>query len=149
MSYTVHLLQDDEAAISDWLRRAEKLHRSLRPALPADYPAYLCHMFAEGARMAVLHDSREIVALAVYRIHHTTVQGRRFYVDDLVTSEGRRSKGLGAALLDWCRAKARDEGCDTFALDSGVQRAQAHRFYFRHGMVISSFGFSLDLRGGQ
>ncbi len=142
MNGAVHLLQDDEATISAWLRRSEPLHRTLRPALPADYEGYLRQMFSEGARMAVLHVSDAPKALAVYRIHHTTFQGRRFYIDDLVTDERERGQGLGAALLDWCLAKARAEGCDTFALDSGVQRSAAHRFYFRHGLTISSFSFT-------
>lgn len=141
MNDVVHLLQDDEATISAWLHRAERLHRTLRPALPAAYEAYLRRMFAEGARMAILHRSDEPKALAVYRIQHTSYQGRRFYVDDLVTDEAERGRGLGAAILDWCEATARSEQCDTFALDSGVQRAAAHRFYFRQGMTIASFGF--------
>lgn len=142
MADAVHLLQDDPATIGEWLRRAERLHRTLRTALPADYDGYLRRMFGEGAQMAVLHVSGEPKALAVYRIHHTTFQGLRFYLDDLVTDEGERSRGLGAALLDWCAAKARTERCETFALDSGVQRAAAHRFYFRQGLTIASFGFT-------
>lgn len=71
--------------------------------------------------MAVLPVAGKPKALAVYRIHHTTFQGLRFYLDDLVTDEAERGQGLGAALLDWCVAEARSEGCDTFALDSGVQ----------------------------
>ena len=146
MTGAVHLLQDDAATIGDWLRRAERLHRSLRPALPADYEGYLRRMFSEGARMAVLPVSGEPKALAVYRIHHTTFQGLRFYLDDLVTDEEERGRGLGAALLDWCVARARSEGCDTFALDSGVPRSAAHRFYFRHGLTISAFAFTRDVR---
>lgn len=146
MNEAVHVLQDDEATITAWLRRSEPLHRVLRPSLPADYEGYLRRMFLEGAQMAVLHDAGEPRALAVYRMHHTTFQGRRFYLDDLVTDEKQRGQGLGAALIDWCEAKARAEQCDTFALDSGVQRAAAHRFYFRHGFTVGSFGFSKNLR---
>src|SRR5690349_6649075 len=107
VSHVVHLLQDDETTIADWVRRSERLHRTLRPSLPADYEGYLRRMFSEGARMAILHVSDEPKALAVYRIHHTTIQGLRFYLDDLVTDEGERGRGLGAAMLDWCIAKAR------------------------------------------
>ena len=146
MHDVVHLLQDDGTTVSAWLRRCERLHRTLRPDLPADYEPYLRLMFSEGARMAVLHRCEEPKALAVYRIHHTSFQGRRCYVDDLVADEGQRGQGLGATLLDWCVAKARSERCDTFALDSGVQRAAAHRFYFRHGLTIASFGFVKPLR---
>ena len=35
----------------------------------------------------------------------------------------------------------RERQCDTFSLDSGTWRQQAHRFYFREGMTITSFHF--------
>ena len=145
MACQVHRLQDDEATVADWLRRSERLHRTLRPALPTDYEDYLRRMFSEGAQMAVLHEAEMPKAVAVYRIQYTTFGGRRCYVDDLVTVENERGKGYGAALLQWCEDRARQSGCDTFALDSGVQRAAAHRFYFRHGLAIMSFGFSKPL----
>jgi GNAT superfamily N-acetyltransferase len=102
-------------------------------------------MFSEGARMAVLHEAEMPKALAVYRIHHTTFSGRRFYVDDLVTLEHERGNGYGAALLQWCEEAARTQGCESFGLDSGVQRAAAHRFYFRQGMAITAFSFAKPL----
>ena len=109
-------------------------------------PAPRANTPTASARMAVLPEFNRPKALAVYRIHHTTFQGLRFFVDDLVTEEAARGQGFGSALLDWCVGKARAGRCDTFALDSGVQRTAAHRFYFRHGLVIRSFAFSKDIR---
>jgi GNAT superfamily N-acetyltransferase len=145
MTHEVHAVLDDPATVDTWLARCEALHRTLRPALPADYAGLLRTMFREGAAMAVLHDAGKPLALAVFRHHHTTFQGLRFYVDDLVTDEALRGAGHGAALLDWCEARARALGCDTLALDSGVQRAPAHRFYFRLRFAIASFGFTKAL----
>jgi hypothetical protein len=45
-------------------------------------------------------------------------------------------------VLDWLAGVAREEGCGSLHLDSGVQRHGAHRFYFRKGMSISSYHFS-------
>ena len=145
MPKDVHLLQNERSTISDWLARSERLHRTLRPDLPASYEALMRRMFDEGARMAILPLLDEPKALAVYRIHQTTFQGRRFYLDDLVVDEAERGQGLGATLLEWCVSQARKERCDTFALESGVQRAAAHRFYLRHGMNIVSFGLTKAL----
>lgn len=145
MRYAVHSLCDEEATIADWLVRTEPLHRVLRPDLPLEYQAYLRLMFSEGAQMAVLHEAEVPKAVAVYRIHHTTFNGRRFYIDDLVTAEDERGKGYGAALLRWCEDAARTRGCDMFTLASGVQRAAAHRFYFRQGLSIVAFGFAKPL----
>jgi GNAT superfamily N-acetyltransferase len=131
--------------MAEWLAQTESLHRQLRPALPIEYQAYMRLMFSEGAHMVVLHEAAVPKAIAVYRIHQTTYCGRRFYIDDLVTIETERSRGFGAALLHWCEEEARAKGCDTFTLDSGVQRMAAHRFYFRHDMAITAFNFSKSL----
>jgi GNAT superfamily N-acetyltransferase len=128
-----------------WLERGEALHRSLRALPAAGYKAYLRIMFAEGAELAILHVEGVPRSLAVYRCHHTTFHGFRFYVDDLVTDESARGGGFGSALLAWCEQRARERSCDTFALESGVQRALAHRFYFRHGLSIHTLGFVKNL----
>ena len=129
-----------------WLVAAEPVHRMLRPAIPHPYRGYMHRMFGEGAEMAVLTDNDAVHAIAVFRCHHTTYNGLRFYIDDLVTDEAARSRGHGGTLLRWCEDRARARGCHTFALDSGVQRTHAHRFYFRHGLSIVSFSFKKHLR---
>jgi GNAT superfamily N-acetyltransferase len=146
MDYEIVAISDDLKASHDWLARSELLHRSLRPTLPDDYPAYLRTMFAEGAEMAILHTAEVPRSLALYRCHHTTFHGYRFYIDDLVTDESQRARGFGAALFAWCEHRARERGCDTLDLESGVQRPKAHKFYFREGLSIFAFGFTKKLR---
>ena len=85
-------------------------------------------------------------AVAGYRIMENLFSGLHMYVDDLVTSEAQRSRGFGGALLDWLVELAKSHHCVEFQLDSGVQRFDAHRFYFRKGMHISSYHFRLKLR---
>ncbi len=136
-------LTDDAGALTggQWLARAEPVHRQLRPHLPADYAARLAAIFANGGRLAVVVDEDAVVCVALWRVIENTAEGRRLYVDDLVSAEARRSQGAGKMLLDWLADKARALGCDALALDSGVQRQHAHRFYFREGMHIPSFCF--------
>ena len=55
--------------------------------------------------------------------------GRHIGVYELITSASERSRGYGKALMDRVETLARDLGCDTVALASGLQRADAHRFY--------------------
>ena len=129
------------SSLHDWLERSESLHRQLRPTIPQPYGSHIREMMAEGAQMALLLDDLELRALAVWRVYLSTYAGRRFYVDDLVVDESARGQGWGAKLLAWLEQKARDLRCDTFALDSGTQRQQAHRFYFRAGLVVNSFAF--------
>ena len=132
---------DGSVAAPQWLARAERVHRQLRPALPADYAARLRAVFANGARMVIVAEAESVCAVAVWRLIENTYEGRRLYVDDLVVDEAQRSRGFGGQLLEWLQARARQLDCDVLALDSGVQRSGAHKFYFREGMHIPSFCF--------
>ena len=91
--------------------------------------------------MLVAADGETVVGVAIWRVHENTFNGVQMYVDDLVTDETRRSGGVGRALMDALQKKARELGCESFSLDSGTQRQQAHKFYFREGMVVTSFHF--------
>lgn len=129
----------------DWLIKAEYVHRQLRPMLPVDYATRMQQVFNNGARMLLLVDEEKVVALAVWRLIENTYEGLRLYVDDLVTDEQVRSRGFGQRLLQQLEVKARAFGCNVLALDSGVQRAAAHKFYFREGMHIPSYCFRKSL----
>ncbi|MBW8303977.1 MAG: GNAT family N-acetyltransferase [Brevundimonas sp.] len=133
---------DDPAARRPLLLEGEALHRQLRPALDADYPAQIERMFAEGARLVQLVDEGEVRAIGLWRVFETTYCGRRLEIEDLVSSEAHRSRGYGAALLRWFDARAVDLGCPTTTLHSAVHRDRAHRFYFREGFHIMGFHFS-------
>lgn len=139
---------DDSGRVAEplWLGRAEGVHRQLRTALPADYALRLAQVFANGGRLAVAADGEAVVGVALWRLIENTYEGRRLYVDDLVTDESRRSRGVGRALLAHLEEKARKLGCDVLALDSGTQRAAAHKFYFREGMHIPGFCFRKTLK---
>ena len=146
MAREIVAVTDALEANMSWLLRAETLHRSLRPDIPQPYCDYMRKMFAEGAEMAVLHENGVPKSLAVYRCHHTTFHGLRFYLDDLVTEEADRGAGYGADVLAWCENRARTRGCAWLDLESGVQRARTHRFYFRRGLEIFAFSFTKALR---
>ena len=100
---------------------------------------------AEGYRLAFVEHDNEIAAVAGYRITTNLFLGKNLYVDDLVTSDQLRSRGYGEKLMSALRNIAKDNNCAHLHLDSGTQRKQAHRFYLREGMVISSFHFDEKL----
>jgi GNAT superfamily N-acetyltransferase len=99
----------------------------------------------EGYQLAYAEDEGAVRSVAGFRIMNMLAHGHFLYVDDLVTDENARSKGYGDLLFDWLVNYARDEGCEKFQLDSGVQRFSAHRFYLRKRMEIASHHFSLNL----
>lgn len=145
------------------LRAAEPVHRQLRDTqIAPGFDAYAERMkiIGEGGgRMVVVLAADSAAAAAsladaapasaavpvalgvgVCRFYADAASLQtRCYVDDLVTDSTRRSLGVGAALIAAIRAEAAARGVETFQLDSGVQRTQAHKFYFREGMVIESF----------
>jgi len=129
----------------EWLARAEQVHRQLRPQLPADYVGRMRDVFANGARLLVAVSDEQVLGVALWRLIENTYEGLRLYVDDLVTDESQRSRGVGKLLLQHLEQQARALGCAVLALDSGVQRAAAHKFYFREGMHIPSFCFRKNL----
>lgn len=124
------------------LAAAEPVHRQLRSNLPADYAGRMAEVFASGAEMAVAVAEGKVVGLTVFRVIEKTYSGRELYCDDLVTDAANRSKGAGKAMIAYMERLCRERKCDTFALDSGTQRTQAHKFYFREGLVIGAFHFS-------
>jgi len=125
----------------DLLAGAERVHRQLRPHLPAAYVVRMKEIVAGGAEMAVAVIDGEVAGVAVFRILEKTHSGRDLYCDDLITDERRRSRGIGHALVRYMEGVCRERDCDNFSLDSGTHRQQAHKFYFREGMTITSFHF--------
>lgn len=102
---------------------------------------------SEGYRIvaAFLPAEPDAVAAAGFRVLHQLSKARFLYVDDLVTLPTHRSSGYAGMVFDWLVEEARREGCEQLHLDSGHQRHDAHRFYLKHGMVISAHHFSLHL----
>jgi GNAT superfamily N-acetyltransferase len=121
--------------------------RQLRPHIPSeDYLETVKRMKrTDGYQLAAFYDCDAVRAVAGYRFMEMLYCGKILYVDDLNTDERCRSKGYGKALLNWLKAEAREQGCAQLHLDSGVQREQAHRFYFREGLAIRCYHFQESL----
>ena len=124
---------------------AEAVHRQLRPQLPDDYVGRIEAICAAGARLTAAVLADRVAGLALWRVVENTYEGRRLHVDDLVTDEALRGRGVGKFLLGWLAGEGRRIGCAMLALESGVQRERAHAFYFREGFAIPSFSFRKKL----
>jgi GNAT superfamily N-acetyltransferase len=122
----------------------------LRPDVTAaGFVARVRGLAAGGYRLACVVEAGAVVAVAGFHVRENLAWGRHLYVDDLVSDAARRSTGAGAALIEWLAAHARQHGCTSLQLDSGVQRFAAHRFYLRERFVISSHHFARDLRADR
>lgn len=125
------------------LQRCFPVAVQLRPHLNQDqFVSQVLLQQQEGFHLAYVQDQDAVRAIAGYRYMNTLAHGRILYVDDLVTDANSRSQGYGKHLITWLFEQAHAQGCRSLQLDSGVQRTEAHRFYFREGLVINSFRFA-------
>ena len=103
----------------------------------------------DGYRVAASFEAGDDQAAAVagFRISTSLAWGHHVYVDDLVTREALRGRGHADAIMAFVEEEARRAGCGQLHLDSGVgpDRSDAHRFYFRHRLRISSYHFEKRL----
>jgi len=136
---------DERGAIirPELLAAAESVHRQLRPQLPSDYAKRMKEVFASGAEMAVATVEGQVAGITVFRVLEKTYSGRELYCDDLVTDESRRSTGVGHALIAYMEEVVKARACDALTLDSGTPREQAHKFYFREGMTVTAYHFTM------
>ncbi len=140
------VLRDLEPGDARWTG-AHAVLQELRPELSRHR---LDEVYAEGHPqgyrfLAAFDDDDRCLGVAGWRVVATVLAGRKLYVDDLVTAADARGRGVGKALLDELERRARAAGCTILDLDSGVWRHDAHRFYLRERMHISSHHFTKQL----
>ncbi|MEX3629108.1 MAG: GNAT family N-acetyltransferase [Burkholderia sp.] len=127
---------------------------AIREARPADAPAIsaLLHQLGYEAGPALVHG--KLVALAgsaadavlvaaidgevagcisLHALPLFHAEGRLGRITSLVVDQGRRSRGIGAALMAAAAAWFETAGCVKTEVTSGDHRADAHRFYACHG----------------
>lgn len=135
------------ANTADEIRRCYPVMRELRTRIAneEEFVTRVLRQQKQGYLLAFVESDGEICAVAGYRFLESLFSGKNLYVDDLVTRESDRSRGFGGQLLDWLIEQAREHGCENLELDSGVQRFDAHRFYFSKRMSISSYHFRIKI----
>jgi ribosomal protein S18 acetylase RimI-like enzyme len=116
----------------------------LRPHLAdaADLTARVARQRKDGYRLLAAWRDGVPVALAGYRFTENLIHGRFVYVDDLVTTEAARGRGLGGRLLDAVADEARKQDIERLVLDTALDNVLAHRFYYRQGLLARALRFS-------
>lgn len=100
----------------------------------------------QAAVLVAEADGGAIAGLCTVALDLRSVRfGQRAWVEDLAVDPGRRSGGVGKALLDAAKAWGRERGATHLELDSGDARADAHRFYEREQPSWTSRGFGWTL----
>lgn len=135
------------ATTAETILRCHPVMRELRPLFqnPEQFVERVLRQQKQGYKLAFVESDGQVHAVAGYRFLESLFSGKFLYVDDLVTRESDRSRGFGGELLDWLIEQAREHDCENLELDSGVQRFDAHRFYFAKRMHISSYRFRIKI----
>ena len=100
---------------------------------------------ADGYQIAAIEDEGQILALMGYRFLSDFVRGKHIYIDDLVSSEKSRSKGLGTELLKFAEEIAQKNGCKSLRLCTGIENERGVNFYDRNGWTRRAFAYTKKL----
>jgi GNAT superfamily N-acetyltransferase len=87
---------------------------------------------SEQAAVLVAEEDGRLVGLCTAYLELNSVRfGLRCWVEDLAVAPERRSRGIGAGLLETARRWAAGQGATHLELDTGEARTDARRFYER------------------
>jgi GNAT superfamily N-acetyltransferase len=101
---------------------------------------------SDDGRVLVADHEGAIVGICTVSLDIESVRfGLRAWVEDLAVHPDHRSAGYGKALLDAAKDWGRERGATHLELDSGMARADAHRFYEREGPSWKSTSFGWEL----
>ena len=93
------------------------------------YIELLLDMSKDGYKLYAMYVENEIVSLAGLSWRINFYNKRHIFIYDLVTDVSQRSFGYGEKLLQYIHDWANENGAEYVALESGLQRIDAHRFY--------------------
>jgi len=137
-----------ECIDSDEIRATFNIMKQLRSKL-ADEKNYLELVQrlqkTEGYKLvALFEDGNKCLVVAGFRIKHSLFSNGKpeMYIYDFVTDIASRSRGLGKEMFVWLKTECKKLGCTSITLDSGVQRIEAHKFYYREDMKLTSLHFA-------
>lgn len=90
-------------------------------------------------------DGKIIGAGTIYLIQ-VPARGKPYaFLEGLVIDSSLRGKGYGTQLFQGCVKIARQKGCYKMLFTSGMDRADAHKFYEKLGFKKWGFEFRMDL----
>jgi GNAT superfamily N-acetyltransferase len=118
----------------------------LRPHLQQEtFLAQVHRQQTQGFQIVAIRLNGFVTSAIGFREAEYLVWGKIIYIDDLITSDDTRGKGLAGQLLDWVVEYAKAKKLTGVHLDTGYARHVAHRFYLNKGFQIACHHLSLDL----
>jgi len=129
------------------LERSFPVMKELRPHLSfIEYKEiYQQAHLSNGYQIVAVEDGDQIIAVMGYRFISDFVRGKHLYIDDLVSTESARSKGLGSELLKFAENIAQISHCQVLRLCTGIENEGGVKFYDRNGWTKRAFAYTKKL----
>lgn len=91
--------------------------------------------------LVAIDDSNQIIGIATLSIHMGPIIRKNAYLEDFVTDQTVRGKGIGSALWDAMLDWAKEKGCNNLEFTCGNGREASQQFYKNHGATIYDTNF--------
>lgn len=106
------------------------------PATTQEMKTRLAHLVSATQHAVILAEVDKVVIGWIHVSASPLLEvPLRAEVNGLIVTDGQRSHGAGAKLLEAAEKWARGKGCKGMSVRSNVIRERAHLFYERHGYV--------------
>lgn len=91
--------------------------------------------------MLIAVENNKIIGIATLSIHMGPIIRKNAYLEDFVTDQTVRGKGIGSALWDAMLDWAKEKGCHNLEFTCGNGREASQQFYKNHGATIYDTNF--------
>ena len=91
--------------------------------------------------MLVATEDDKVIGIATLSIHMGPIIRKNAYLEDFVTDQSVRDKGVGSALWQEIVNWATEKGCHNLEFTCGNGREVAQQFYKNHGAAIYDTNF--------
>lgn len=91
--------------------------------------------------MLIAVEDDKIIGIATLSIHMGPIIRKNAYLEDFVTDQTVRGKGIGSALWDAMLDWAKEKGCHNLEFTCGNGREASQQFYKNHGATIYDTNF--------
>ena len=91
--------------------------------------------------MLIATEDDKVIGIATLSIHMGPIIRKNAYLEDFVTDQNVRGKGIGSALWQAITEWATEKGCKNLEFTCGNGREAAQQFYKNHGAAIYDTNF--------
>jgi GNAT superfamily N-acetyltransferase len=126
------------------LEKCFPIIKELRPNLSMENYLFIYEQSHknDGYELIAIEENEIVIAVMGYRILYDFVRGKHIYIDDLISTEQARSRGLGVELLLYAENVAKELNCNGLRLCTGLDNERGMKFYERNGWIQRAIAYT-------